>query len=54
MTCAVSVSHRDKWLFKSSVVHPPDAQEVANPSELFARDPFDFDSSDPETQARRF
>ncbi len=35
-------------------MHPPDAQEVANPSELFARDPFEFDTADSETQARRF
>jgi len=46
---------RDKWLFRSSVQFPADEPEVANPSDLLeGRDPFEFDTSDPQTQPSEF
>lgn len=45
---------RDKWLFVSAAPLSTDVQEVANPSDLFTRDPFEFDTSDPETQVIGF
>jgi hypothetical protein len=45
-------SCRDKWLFVSATPLSSELPEVANPSDLFTHDPFDFDTSDPDTQAR--
>lgn len=46
-------SYRDKWLFVSATPLSSELPEVANPSDLFTHDPFDFDTSDPDTQVRQ-
>ena len=43
-------SCRDKWLFVSATPLSSELPEVANPSDLFTHDPFDFDTADPDTQ----
>jgi hypothetical protein len=45
-------SCRDKWLFVSATPLSSELPEVANPSDLFTHDPFDFDTADPDTQVR--